>query len=209
MSTPPLSELLDRWVEGWCLARGIVREPYPGGWLVHVAATTRRVEYFVVSPTAVELTRLADLAGGQPDVWVTVLGVLPGEPTDRLKALTHDERMMTADLRSRALPLDVEIESVDGVAHAIAVVNGESAAAGQVAVSGSDAVFDRIATEPAFRRHGFAGRIMNGLEQWAVSQAATIGLLMASVDGRPLYVGLGWREVAPLVTFCGTRPPEP
>jgi GNAT superfamily N-acetyltransferase len=133
--------------------------------------------------------------------------MLPGLLPARLKALTYDERMMTAALRSLALPLDVDIESVDGVAHSIALVNGESAAGGQVAVSGDSAAFDRIATEPAFRRQGFAGRIMNGLEGWAVSQAATTGLLMASVDGRPLYVSLGWCEVVPLVTFCGRSKP--
>ena len=86
MSTPPVPEFLDRWLRAsacravWC--------PYPGGWLVRVVADIRRVEYFVVSPTAADLTRLADLASGQPDVWVTVLGVSPGEPPDRLKALT-------------------------------------------------------------------------------------------------------------------------
>lgn len=82
-------------------------------WVVYVAAATRRVEYFVISPSAAELIQLADIAGGQPDVWVTVLAVMPGTPPTSLKALTHDEWMMTADLRSRALPVDIHIESLD------------------------------------------------------------------------------------------------
>lgn len=91
---------------------------------------------------------------------------------------------MTADLRPLALPRALVIESANRVAYAISLVDGERAAGGQVTSGVIHAIFDRIATESAFRWQGFAGRIMTGLEGWAVSQGATTGLLMASVGGR-------------------------
>lgn len=205
MYTPPLPELLERWIQGWCLTRGIVSERAANGWLVHVCAETRVAEYFVVSPTGEELDQVAKLANGRTDVWVTVLGCLPKAQPDGLAVVTYDERMMMTEMGSRTPPDGIEVKSSHLVASAAAKVNGDTAARGQVAVTGSDAVFDRIGTEYAFRRQGFAGRIMIGLEHWAVSQGAETGLLMASAEGRPLYDSLGWREVAPLKTFRGHR----
>lgn len=203
MPTLLLPELLDRWVRGWCLSRGAACERRSYGWLVHVAADTRLTEHFAVSPTAAELVRLSDLADGRPEVWVTVLGELPTSRPVRLAAVTHDERMMIADLEARMLPAGIDIEAAQGVATAVAMMDDVATASGQVAVTGSDAVFDRVGTEPPFRRRGLAGRIMSGLEHWAVTQGAETGLLMASNEGRALYKSLGWREVAPLVTFRG------
>jgi GNAT superfamily N-acetyltransferase len=196
MFTPPLPGLLERRISGWCLTRGIVRERAANGWLVHVCADTRLAEYFLVSPTSEELAHVVNLVDGRSDVWVTVLGGLPKAGLDGLAVVTYDERMMMTELMPRTLPAGIEVESSDRVATAIAEVNGDTAARGQAAVTGSDAVFDRIGTELAFRRQGLAGKIMTGLQHWAVSQGADTGLLMASAEGRHLYESLGWREVA-------------
>ena len=78
-----------------------------------------------------------------------------------------------------------------------------AAARGQAAVVGEHVVFDRIATEPDFRRRGLGSRVMAGLEHGAADRGATTGLLFASIDGRRLYERLGWREVAELGTWRG------
>jgi GNAT superfamily N-acetyltransferase len=97
----------------------------------------------------------------------------------------------------------VRIETSGRVAHARIEAEGEVAARGQAALSGGDAVFDRIETTPRFRRRGLGGLVMTGLGAWAAENGATVGLLMASVGGRALYTSLGWTEVAPIVTLRG------
>lgn len=205
--TAALDDLLDRWVAAWAVSRGAERQRLGHAWLVHVNAKSRADEFFVAEPTAAELEALADLASGRQDAWVTVLGRQPAPIPAALEPLTHAERMMTVALTPPGapdtLPEGVHLEILDGVAHATVTIDGELAARGQVVVSGSDAVFDRISTEEGFRRRGLASRVMSALAGRAYADGATTGLLMASVEGRSLYAALGWREIAPLQTFRG------
>ena len=206
-TTDDLAPLVDRWVEGWSLSRGGARHRDGEAWQVDVAAATRAVERIVAQPTPAELTRLVDETIA-PDVWLSVVGPLDGvarETLARLDAVTHAERMMTSQVSARPLPAGVIVDG-DGdgrVVHVRVEVDGVVAARGQAAVVGEDVVFDRIATEPDFRRRGLGRRVMAGLEHGAAARGATTGLLFASVDGRRLYESLGWREVAELGTWRG------
>nr|WP_249408756.1 GNAT family N-acetyltransferase [Frigoribacterium sp. CFBP 8751] len=114
---------------------------------------------------------------------------------------------MTAPVSATLLPADVILDGDgdgdDQVVHVRVEVDGVVAARGQAAVVGEHVVFDRIATEPDFRRRGLGRRVMAGLEHGAAARGATTGLLFASVDGRRLYESLGWREVAELGTWRG------
>lgn len=198
-------ELVDRWVAGWCASRGMLARSDGDGRLVEVAAETRSREYVVAEPSLPELHRLA-AAVTTPDVWLTIVGDLDERGRDAvagLDAVTSDERMMTTWLRTAARPPQVRIEENGRVAHARIEVEGEIAARGQAALSGGDAVFDRIETTPRFRRRGLGGLVMTGLSAWSAENGATTGLLMASVGGRALYTSLGWTEVAPIVTLRG------
>jgi GNAT superfamily N-acetyltransferase len=175
------------------------------GRLVEIAAETRSREYVIAEPSLPELHRLA-AAVTAPDVWLTIVGELDERGRDAvagLDAVTCDERMMTTRLRRSARPAQVRIAVSGRVAHASIEAEGEVAARGQAALSGGDAVFDRIETTPRFRRRGLGGLVMTGLSAWAAENGATTGLLMASVGGRALYASLGWTEVAPIVTLRG------
>lgn len=198
-------ELVDRWVAGWTESRGMLARRDGDGWCVEVAAETRVREHVIAAPSAAELRRL--VAGvTAPDVWLTVVGDLDAELFDAvagLDAVTSDERMMTVRLQGAVVPAGVRIEAEGRVAHASIEADGEVAARGQVAVSGGDAVFDRIETTPRFRRRGLGALVMTGLSAWAVENGASTGLLMASVSGRALYTRLGWTEAAPIVTLRG------
>jgi len=206
-TTDDLAPLVDRWVEGWSLSRGAARHRDGDAWRVDVAAATRAVERIAARPTPDELTRLVDETTA-PDVWLSVIGPLDDvarATLARLDAVTHAERMMTSQVSARPLPAGVIVDS-DGdgrVVHVQVEVDGVVAARGQAAVVGEDVVFDRIATEPDFRRRGLGSRVMAGLEHGAAARGATTGLLFASVDGRRLYESLGWREVAELGTWRG------
>lgn len=200
-----LIPLVDRWVEGWALSRSAARRRDGDAWSVEVSAATRAVERIVAQPTPAELTRLVDETT-TPGVWLSVVGPLDDvarQTLARLDAVTHAERMMTAPVSARPLPLEVIVDDDDQVVHVRVEVDGVVAARGQAAVVGEHVVFDRIATEPDFRRRGLGRRVMAGLEHGAAARGATTGLLFASVDGRRLYQSLGWREVAELGTWRG------
>ncbi len=206
-TTDGLIPLVDRWVEGWSLSRGAAHHRDGDAWRVDVAAATRAVERIVGRPTPDELTRLVDETT-VPDVWLSVVGPLDDvarATLARLDAVTHAERMMTSRVSARPLPAGVIVDG-DGdgrVVHVRVEVDGVVAARGQAAVVGEHVVFDRIATEPDFRRRGLGSRVMAGLEHGAADRGATTGLLFASIDGRRLYESLGWREVAELGTWRG------
>ncbi|KZX22826.1 GNAT family N-acetyltransferase [Rathayibacter tanaceti] len=83
-------------------------------------------------------------------------------------------------------------------------VDGVLAARGQVGVSGSDAVLDRIETGAEFRRRGLGGLVVGALTSWAGGEGARTGLLLASADGHALYRSLGWAVAAPASTWRGS-----
>jgi ribosomal protein S18 acetylase RimI-like enzyme len=66
-------------------------------------------------------------------------------------------------------------------------------------VTGSDAVADKISTEPAHRRRGLDRAVMGALVAEALKQGATDGLLVASPDGLRLYRALVWSVAADMV----------
>jgi ribosomal protein S18 acetylase RimI-like enzyme len=212
--TDELRDLVDRWVEGWSISRSAQasREGSGAGssraWLVEVAAATRLRERVVADPSVAELRRLV-AATSDPATWLSIVGELDDDLLGALKPLepvTHAERMMSTTLRRRPTPDQVILEIDGRVAHARVEIDGRVAARGQAVVVGRHAVIDRISTEPEFRRRGLGRLVMSGLENRAIAGGATTGLLFASVDGRRLYDDLGWREVAPLVTYRGRRP---
>jgi len=176
------------------------------GWHVTVGAETRLDEYVVAEPSGVEALRLARAVAPRSTSWLTIVG---GIAPDALSALGSLDRMarpgtvMEARLAPVPMPADVVVDAVDGVAFLRIEVDGVRAARGQVALVGRDAVFDCIETEEPYRGRGLGGQIVAGLTAWAVSQGADTGLLVASDEGRALYRTVGWRDVAPVVTYRG------
>ncbi|MFZ6991467.1 GNAT family N-acetyltransferase [Curtobacterium sp. RRHDQ66] len=198
--------VVERWVAGWARSRSMPFEADGSGWHVTVGAETRLDEYVVAEPSGVEALRLARAVAPRYTSWLTIVG---GIAPDALTALGSLDRMarpgtvMEARLAPVPMPADVVVDTVGGVAFLRIEVDGVPAARGQVALVGRDAVFDCIETEEQYRRRGLGGRIVAGLTSWAVSQGADTGLLVASDEGRALYRTLGWRDVAPAVTYRG------
>ncbi|SBN62114.1 hypothetical protein GA0004736_1013 [Curtobacterium sp. 9128] len=198
--------VVERWVAGWARSRSMPFEADGSGWHVTVGAETRLDEYVVAEPSGVEALRLARAVAPRSTSWLTVVG---GIAPDALAALGSLDRMarpgtvMEARLAPVGMPADVVVDTVDGVAFLRIEVDGVRAARGQVALVGRDAVFDCIETEEPYRRRGLGGQIVAGLTAWAVSHGADTGLLVASDEGRALYRTVGWRDVAPVVTYRG------
>lgn len=208
-----VSALVDRWVAGWALSRDRPSALAGRIWRVDVASEFRAVEYVIANPDQAEARALCSAVRGRPDGWVTVVGEVRADATAEfagLVTLEHAESLMTATLADLATEVartssgDVEIDVRGAVAFARIEVGGDVVAAeGQVALSGSDAILDRIRTHPEFRRRGLGSVLMAALTAWAVEQGATTGLLVASEQGRALYTRLGWQDAAPVTTYRG------
>ena len=77
-------------------------------------------------------------------------------------------------------------------------MDGQLAARGRVAHSDGIATFDQIVTEPAHQRKGLGRVIMATLGQQSIAQGASVGVLVATEQGRSLYQALGWTLVSPV-----------
>ncbi|PPG12501.1 hypothetical protein C5D36_15010 [Rathayibacter sp. AY1C6] len=151
-----------------------------------------------------------------PQEWLTVIG--RGDdarlaPAAGLELVAGDESLMAALLGpgrtaegallegavlEGAVLEGAVLEAADGVASVRLLVDGVVAAQGTAAVHGTVAVLDRIETDARFRRRGLGRRVVDALTAWARSEGARNGLLVASTDGRALYLTLGWEVVAPV-----------
>ncbi|PPH83323.1 GNAT family N-acetyltransferase [Rathayibacter sp. AY1D9] len=194
------TERVDDWVEGWCRARGVQRVREDGVWLVDVGAESRTRERILVDPSPSALQAGAERVAG-PQEWLTVIGL-------------GDESLMAALLgpgrtAEGALLAGAVLEAADGVASVRLLVDGVVAAQGTAAVHGTVAVLDRIETDARFRRRGLGRRVVDALTAWARSEGARSGLLVASTDGRALYLTLGWEVVAPVRIWRGAALRDP
>ncbi|MBC7277288.1 GNAT family N-acetyltransferase [Nocardioides sp.] len=211
-----LPELVSRWARGWAYSRGFPRpEAVPGGVRVEVGEPGRRVEW-VATDAPDTLAGLVDTARATPEAWLSVVTDSPGSvrPWFAEGGLQADgeEALMSIDLAdhpSRDLPVSYRAEvERDGGIITVTVRAGETVTAtGQMAVIGTDAVADRIKTDPEHRRRGLGGAVMGLLVAAARDAGAVRGLLVASEMGEPLYAGLGWHAEARMVMARSATPP--
>ncbi|GIG56924.1 hypothetical protein Lfu02_12960 [Longispora fulva] len=206
-----MGDLIRRWQRGWCLARRIPDGiPVDGGVEVRCDQPGRQVEVFALradeEPDSV--ARLAArVAASDVTTWLTVTTTRPRDVEATIRAgglepLDRPEWLMSVDLAGHPRPAPVgpyqATVDVDGPVVTVVIHHGsgELAARGQMAVSGADAVADKIETMPAHRRRGLASALMGALAGAAVERGARTGLLIASADGQHLYSSLGWRREA-------------
>ena len=211
-----LADLVSRWARGWAYARGFPRPAaVPGGVRVEVGEPGRRVEW-VATDDADTLAGLVDTARATPEAWLSVVtaspaGVRPWFVEAGLVANDGEETLMSIDLAdhaSKRLPegYHAEVERDGGVITVTVSAGDAVAAGGRIAVIGTDAVADRVQTDPDHRRRGLGGAVMSLLVSAAREAGAVHGLLVASELGEPLYAGLGWRVDARLVTARSATP---
>ncbi|MYM37999.1 GNAT family N-acetyltransferase [Duganella qianjiadongensis] len=199
--------LIDRWLTGRSLARGLsLPLRHAGGLCVEVGdATELRRHIFLNAGAALQA------CAAQTHVPLVLLkaavspeqmrAALPGHwNIDNGAFLMYGPESVTAKL---ALPPDYRI-SLDAeyggyIARVIHVSEG-LAASGRIALHGRCAVFDQVVTEQTHRRLGLGRAVMLTLEAIAEKAGVTERLLVATQAGRPLYEHLGWRVLAPWST---------
>jgi GNAT superfamily N-acetyltransferase len=206
-------ELVRRWQAGWSASRGWTKVVDDDGILtVKIGEAARAMEFVVLDPDShpERVERAADLAlGTGGTAWVTLATEDREGMSDTLDDLGLDvqrdpEWLMTIELsRQPSLQLHPRYALVSELEENVivtrATLHGAVASSGRMAVVGTDAVADRIETDPAHRRRGLGSAVMASLVEAAAAKGAKRGILIASIDGLRLYRSLGWKVIADIV----------
>jgi len=202
------THLLEIWVTGWAGCRGYETRREGRFPAAFRSDTTHEWEYFAHNPTGAEFAALADRTTEIPARILTILTNDVARYTSLaqqhgLNVTSASQTMMIVDMETQDaedpwLPDDYlrwVPSRTDGVHHATVYAGDEVAASGQVFVADHTAVFDKIVTEPGYKRRGLGSFIMRALAAQAFEHDVETGLLLASLDGQKLYSHLGWSAV--------------
>ncbi|RFP11457.1 MULTISPECIES: N-acetyltransferase [unclassified Duganella] len=205
MHKPALDlELLERWLAGWSLARGLPLPRRDGGGLVVEVGwpeQLRRHVFLDAGPALQACAARVDQAGIYLKAAVDTEAMrraLPASWTiEQARYLMHRAAPMAGQA---AAPAGYALQtSTEHGAHVVRYVdaNGQTAALGRVVLNEGTAIFDRIETMEGYRRLGLASAVMFALDALAGDAER---LLVATEAGRALYASLGWQVLAPYST---------
>lgn len=197
-------------VHGWLAARSVARGlPAPvadhGGWRVETGGPDEVRRYVFAGPVPA-IRRLAETIDTPHIVLkacATQTEMRPLLP-DRWQMLPMG-MMMVCDTRSpepAPLPAGYSLQlDIDGAVSQARVTSesGMLAAQGHAAEFGGVFVYDRIVTEPAHQRLGLGRIVMSALGSTRRS-AQSRRILVATAEGRVLYLKLGWRDYSPFMS---------
>ncbi|AXR74900.1 GNAT family N-acetyltransferase [Auritidibacter sp. NML130574] len=191
-------------------------------------ATEDLWEYVIANTDDHVLNTVADEIKQHPTRRLIVASDLPAQPEPAeaaaqrlaektgLKAIGVGEKLMVTDMASHDVEEPVvpdefiaDVRRQDGWYSLSFITTDEhptgpdhTAARGRVGVVGQHAVFDRIWTNPEFRRQGLGSLVMRYLGSLALEEAVEEGLLIAGADGQALYKHLGWTPLADVVVLA-------
>lgn len=198
--------LLERWLTGWSLSRGVPLPAHDGAGLVVEVGWPDQVRRYVFVDAGRALQDCAACIDA-PFIYLKA-AVAPDDMRRALPAAWQIESPGYLMARTAAAPpvappagYSASVHLEHG-AHVIrfADATGQPAASGRVVLHGATAVFDQIETLEPHRRKGLGTALMCALDALAVQAGCTERLLVATEAGRVLYLTLGWRVLAPYST---------
>lgn len=199
-------DLLERWLRGWSLARGVpLPRRHGGGLVVEVGRPDQLRRHLFADAGAA----LQDCARAIDEALVFIKATVDAaQLRQALPARWQIESpryLMRCDapMAAAALPAGYTIEQTrqhGATLLRLRDANGAVAASGQLVIDGACAVFDQIETAPAQRGRGLGRAVMGLLDQLARQANVTERLLVATDAGRRLYLQLGWTDLAPYST---------
>jgi GNAT superfamily N-acetyltransferase len=199
--------LLDRWLTGWSLSRGLPLPTDDGGGLVVEVGWPDQLRRHVFVNAGRELQECASKIHA-PFIYLKAAV----DPEQMRRALPARWRIDSPRyLMARPAAMAAPVAPPAGFTASIAVEHGahvvrfadaagQAAATGRVVLNDGCAVFDRVETFEPHRRKGLGSAVMCALDALAEHAGASERLLVATEAGRALYESLGWRVLAPYST---------
>lgn len=199
--------LLERWLTGWSLARGVPLPQRRDGGLVVEVGWPEQLRRHVFVDAGAALTACA------AQIQVPFIHLKAAVMTDQLRHALPARWQLQAPgyLMYRSAAMDkavllppglIEHQDAEHGATRIRFIDsrGEIAAAGRVVIKHGTAVFDRIETLESYRRTGLGTVMMAKLDAVAQHAGACERLLVATDAGSQLYLNLGWQILSPYST---------
>ncbi len=205
--------LLERWLAGWSLARGLPPPRHHGGGLVVDVGWPDQLRRHVFADAGCALRECA----AQIHAPFVYLKAAVDSHQLRLALPARWQIEPARYLMERPAPMGAPETLPAGYQasivkeHGASVIRvadaaGQAAAIGRVVVHATTAVFDRIETFAPHQRKGLGSALMAALDALAQQGGVSERLLVATEAGRSLYLALGWRVLAPYSTaVLGTR----
>ena len=201
-----MNDLIGAWLTARSVARGLpLPVPDRGGYRVdtntedevcrwvfpRMAAGVRDLAHEITSPLhALKLCgEPGELRAVVPSRWeveVAKYVMVAGATLPRPSGLPDGYQV---ERRSRGLVTHVVVRAKDGLV----------AASGYAAEMTGVFVYDRIVTAPLHRRRGLGRAVMSALGE-ALLSASSRPVLVATREGRDLYLSLGWTVCSPYAT---------
>jgi GNAT superfamily N-acetyltransferase len=199
--------LLERWLTGWSLSRGLPLPVNEEGRMRVDVGLPLQLRRYVFLDAGNALQACAEQIH-DPHIYLKV----PVDPAVLRAALparwTVEEPgylMLGTASQSRKVELPPAYVIEESEEHGATVVHvrhedGEVAASGRITLHEGCAVFDQIITSESHRRRGLGTVVMQQLDALATQAKVSERLLVATEAGRGLYLSLGWRLLAPWST---------
>ncbi|SNC63416.1 Acetyltransferase (GNAT) family protein [Hymenobacter gelipurpurascens] len=199
--------LLEHWLTGWSLARGLpLPQPYGEGLVVEVGWPEQVRRYVFVEAREA----LQNCAAHIQDPFIYLkAAVQPAQlrralpPAWQIELPRYFMRCPTMMAPLSSLPASYQAQTaVEHGAYVIRLLDttGQTAAIGRVVLHRGTAVFDRIETREPHRNKGLGTSLMLALDALAQEAGVSERLLVATEAGRGLYQRLGWEVISPYST---------
>lgn len=199
---PSPADVATAWVRGWIVSRTAPPAVDHGTHFTIPVGLPGHAVRHVFPALHAEAIRAIAHGTNEPGTWLKIVGA-----ADEVRTLLPAEwvihpreyLMHTSLAQARAIPdaPPAEFERQGDILTATLIApNGERAARAQAAIAGTAAIFDQVVTEPGHRRKGYGSVLMSLLAAQCRAAGATLGVLVATEDGRGLYSALGWQLTA-------------
>ncbi|MCC9070639.1 GNAT family N-acetyltransferase [Flavobacterium sp. F-65] len=193
-------DILEKWLKGWALSRELpLPIKYKSGYMIDVGYENQKKRYVFTEPNNdyIQLSKSID------EPWVYLKACTA---PDKLKSMLSKKwviepqgYMMSCSTQmsfsNRNLSDDYKFEFDNyNSTFVIRIVtkNGELTSIGRVVLVDDLAIYDRISTEENHRRKGLGTILMKELEKIALANNVSNNFLVATEEGKSLYLSLGW-----------------
>ena len=212
------SELIETWLRGYCLARGLgTPEVVSEGFWVEVAKPQQIGRYILERFNPIAILGLVDRISESsvyiefPGALAQALPILPEGWSVRDDAYLMGKGLIRGAAADAEIPVGYCLEERAGAGVVTILARseaGELAGRGCFATIGNVAIFDQISIEPGHRRRGLGRAVVGQLEQRAVERDMSRGLLVATEEGRALYDATGWNRLSTIVSMISWFEPS-